>query len=130
MKAKCYIQFLNTTVNSINIYLSKMEQSYIPIFESFPLVSVIMPYYGLTHEMFCVLSILSVSIRQNLNDHYEEFRKYMLRFSKTLKIDIEKLSEMEIPSDIFKFKIDPHSLDGGVDDLITLIGTIPKFIFN
>ena len=62
-----------------------MESSYIPILESFPLLSVIAPYFGSSDKCFIVLSKLSVCIRNNLIKHYPEFRRFMLGYTKTLK---------------------------------------------
>ena len=107
-----------------------MESISIPIMESFPLVSIIMPYYGYCHEMFKILSELSASIRINLADYYPEFRRFMLKYAKVLEnIKIKELSETKLPLDLFKFKIDEYSLSNGITDLMVLIDTLNLLVF-
>ena len=106
-----------------------MESEYIRVLESFALVSVIMPYYGYADEIFLVLSSLSVSIRQNLIDFYAEFRNFMLQYSKIKKITIEKLSEMKLPLDLFRFKLKMSLFTERAEDLIALINTIINYLW-
>ena len=101
-----------------------MESSYIPILESFPLFPKVMPFFGSLDKSFVVLSELSVWTRKNLMKHYPEFRRFMLKYSKTLNITMNELSEMKIPFDLFKFKIDKHELANGIEQLIGLLYTI------
>ena len=84
-----------------------MESSRIKIFESFPLVSVVMVYYGYTHEMFVVLSSLSMKIRMNMLKHYKNFRRIMLKYSQEMRIERNvELSCIRLPFDLFKLNID------------------------
>ena len=101
-----------------------MESSYIPILESFPLLSEVMPYFGSPDKSFIVLSELSLWTRKNLIKHYPEFRRFMLKYSKTLNIAMNELSEMKIPFDLFKFEIDEDELVNGIEPLIDLLYTI------
>ena len=101
-----------------------MESSYISILESFPLISVIMPFYGSTDEMFLVLSSLWVRTRRILIEYYPEFRRFMLDYSKVKKLSIKELLEIDLPLDLFVLYINELSLNKGVEDLIALINTL------
>ena len=112
-----------------------MESFYIPILESLPLLSVIAPYFGSSDKCFIVLSKLSVCIRNNLINHYPEFRRFMLGYTKTLKIRMKELSKMMLPFDLFNFYICENHEASVFDDaetsnvvkvkhLITLLYTI------
>ena len=59
-----------------------METSKIRIFESISLLSNLMPYYGLSHEGFLLLSLLSKSIREYFIEHYPKYRRFMLKYAK------------------------------------------------
>ena len=100
-----------------------MESSYISILESFPLISVTMPYYGFTDEIFYVLSSLSISIRKNLMNYYLEFRKFMFKFMNKKDISIRDLSEMKIPLDLFKVNLYHIEYDGDGEYLVVFINT-------
>ena len=78
-----------------------MEISHIHILESFPLVSIVMPYYGATHKMFLLLSEFSKQTRLILIDYYNEFRRYMFDYNQKRWITIKDLSKLCIPWDFF-----------------------------
>ena len=80
-----------------------METSKIIIFESISLLSKLMPYYGLSHEGFLLLSLLSKSIRDYLLLHYPEYRTFMLKYAKKIKYVKDEHLEMKLPLDLFKF---------------------------
>ena len=102
----------------------KMEGSVIPILESFPLISKVMPYYGFTHRMFLVLSILSKHTRSILMKYYKEFRRFMLEYSLEKEVTIENLSHLHLPSDLFKFRIKAITLYNKIDLLFNFIDTV------
>ena len=110
-------------------FKSKMEWLSIPIFEKFSIVSIVMPYYGLTHEIFLVLSVLSANIRRILIEHYEEFRKCMLKHAKVKEMEIKDLKEMKLPLDLFVFLIHENSCNKGVRDLIAFVDTSLLYFF-
>ena len=101
-----------------------MESFHISILESFPLISITMPFYGYSDEIFRLISSLSVKARKNLIDYYPEFRKFMFKYSRIKKITIRTLVERKIPMDLFKLDVDKSCLDAGVNDLIVLISTL------
>ena len=101
-----------------------MESYSIPILESLPIVSIMMPYYGFSHETFILLSAVWTNSRHNLINHYWEFRRYMLQYAKKMKYKIRDLYKMMLPLDLFIFLIDESSLDKGINDLIALVDTI------
>ena len=101
-----------------------MEISRIHILESFPLVSIVMPYYGATHKMFLLLSEFSKQTRLILIDYYNEFRRHMFDYNQKRWITIKDLSKLCIPWDLFKFIIEDYWLaNEGVKDLISLTNT-------
>ena len=101
-----------------------MEENEVPIFESLPLISVVMPYYGYTHQMYLLLSSLSKKTRIMLCNIYKIFRRIMLKYSIEKKTNIKKLSKFFIPFDLFKFHIDEASWISGVNDLVILTDTV------
>ena len=80
-----------------------METSKIGIFESISLLSILMPYYGSSHEGFLLLSLLSKSVRDYLLEHYPEYRRFMLKYAKMKDYTIYELWKMKLPLDLFKF---------------------------
>ena len=84
-----------------------MERSHIAILESFPLISVIIPYYGFTHWGFLLLSALSRKTRSILMENYKVFRRIMLQYSKERKIEDngEWSLLVLLPADLFRFNI-------------------------
>ena len=79
-----------------------METSKTRIFESYPLLSELMPYYGSSPEGFLLLSLLSKSVREYLLEHYPKYRRFMLKYAQKIKYSIYKLSEMKLPLDLFQ----------------------------
>ena len=100
-----------------------MEKNEVPIFENLPLISIVMPYYGYTHQMHLLLSSLSKKTRIMFDNIYKIFRRIMLKYSIEKKTDIKKLSKFLIPFDLFKFHIDEASWINGVNDLVLLTDT-------
>ena len=82
-----------------------MESISIPILMNFPLISVLMPYFGFTHQIFILLSSLSVGTRSKLIERYSEFRKFMLKYSKVIEVKIEDLYKKKLPLDVFILQI-------------------------
>ena len=81
-----------------------METLNSSIFNSFALISVILPYYAPTHKWFLLLSTLWAKTRKKLNDYYWEFRNIMPRYSLVLSIEWESKNRIYLPSDLFCFK--------------------------
>ena len=79
-----------------------MESTNNPIFKRFSLTTVVVPYYGYTHESFVLLSSLSKNTREILNDNYEGFRKYMANFLKIISIHQAIDEKLRLPLDLFK----------------------------
>ena len=80
-----------------------METSEIWIFESYPLLSILMPYYGSSHEGFLLLSLLSKSVREYLLEHYPKYRRFMLKHAKMIDGVKDKHLAMRLPLDLFQF---------------------------
>ena len=80
-----------------------METSKIGIFESISLLSKLMPYYGLSHEGFLLLSLLWKSVRDYLLEHYPQYRRFMFKYAKKIKYVIYEFWKMKLPLDLFKF---------------------------
>ena len=57
-----------------------METNSIQLLESFPLVSIIVPYYGPTHKWFILLSTFWRSSREMLDKNYKVFRRIMIKY--------------------------------------------------
>ena len=104
-----------------------MEGNHIPILESYPLVSKVMPYYGFTHKGFLVLTILSKSVRQMIIVNYKTFRRIMLEYSFEKFITIEALTRLDLPTDLFRYKIDKTYLGEGGKNLVTFINIISNY---
>ena len=101
-----------------------MEGTSILTLENFSLISIIMPYYGFTHKMFLVLSVISKGTRQMLIENYKVFRRIMLKHSlKKEKISYYDLANLSLPWDLFRFQIDNSSSDNEVENLIKFINT-------
>ena len=106
-----------------------MESISIPILMNFPLISVLMPYFGFTHEIFIVLTSLSVGTRSKLIERYSEFRKFMLKYSKVKEVEIEDLLKKKFPLDIFILQFKTFSkTKTKAKDLKAFADTI--FLFN
>ena len=101
-----------------------MEGSQIPILENFPLISKTMPYYGYTHRMLLLLSIFSKKSRRLIIDNYKAFVRIMRDFWLEKEVCIKDLLILNLPYDLFKFKIESDSLNHGVDDLVALINIV------
>ena len=101
-----------------------MERSRIAIFEKFPLISVVIPYYGYAHSGFLVLSTISKKTRFILMENYEIFRRIMFQYLKERKVkdNEEQSMMMYLPYDLFKF-----SLKISANRLIELALTLLKF---
>ena len=102
-----------------------METSKIRIFESCPLLSELMPYYGSSPEGFLLLSLLSKSVREYLLEHYLEYRRFMFKYAKKIKYDREdEHLEMKFPLDLFKFSALSVFSDEAAELLVCLIRTL------
>ena len=101
-----------------------MEGYYIPILESFPIISVVMPYFGYTHKMFLVLSVISKRTRLVLINNYTQFRRYMRQYCLVKDVSIKTLSTTHLPCDLFAFNIKEDSLSKGVNDLLSFANTV------
>ena len=78
--------------------------------ESFWLISIIMPYYGHTHEAFLVLSKLWVNSRKKLDEYYPEFRMYMAKYCFEIHFYGIKYAEEFPPWDLFRLKFTTSSI--------------------
>ena len=90
-----------------------MENIKIPVLENFALISKILPFYGYTHKSFLLLSVLWVKTREKLDEYYDEFRKFMMRYRITIVINQKNMSRLQLPSDLFKFsiKVNENNID-------------------
>ena len=104
-----------------------METSEIRIFESISLLSILMPYYGSSHEGFLLLSLLSKSIRSYLLEHYPEYRRFMLKYAKMIKYVYDEHLEMKLPLDLFQFSALKVYSEEDAELLVGLICTLFKF---
>ena len=88
------------------------------IFDRFEHMFIIVSYYDHTHSAFLLCSTLCKKTRQQLDDHYQSFRVYMVGNWKTICMNSTSLRLMLPPSDLFKFKFDDehssqsHSIKG------------------
>ena len=102
-----------------------MEKYRISILESFPLVSIVMPYYGYTHRMFLVLSELSQKSRCMLISNYKEFRRYMSVYCLGKEICIFQLSKLTLPFDLFKFNVLKNKpYEPEADDVVAFVNIL------
>ena len=81
-----------------------MENSSVTVFHSFAVTTVIMPYYGLAHEGFLLLSSISTTSRLKLNKHYNEFRRAIRKHRMLLKVN-DISSKLFLPADLFTFSV-------------------------
>ena len=83
-----------------------MQRSKIPLLQRFDVISNIVPYYAHTHLSFLLLSSLWVKSRHKLDEYYEEFVRYMIKYWLWIKIN-SKNNRMHLllPTDLFKFDI-------------------------
>ena len=81
---------------------NNMEVNKIQILENFALTSVIIPYYGASHECFLLLSWFSTKSRRKLNSYYCEFTKIMRKYWATYHYADCGLGKFP-PNDLFKF---------------------------
>ena len=111
-----------------------MEDSKVSILENFSLIFKIMPYYGPTHKVFLLLSWLCVKSRQKLNEFYWEFRKFMAKYSFELDIDEDVFYQLDLPSDLFRFKLTIDSFSNKsfkkFTDLVEKIVNKQGYYFN
>ena len=83
----------------------EMEGNKIPIFESFALTSIVMPYYDRTDRAFLLLSSLSTSSRNKLDMYYDEFAHVMKNNNMKVSVRNKKHSNILLPSDLFIFEV-------------------------
>ena len=81
-----------------------MESRKIKIFESFALISVVMPYYGPTHQAFIILSSLWARSRWKLDQYYDAFRRLMIRNAREVLIYDKQKNLWSLPSDLFRLR--------------------------
>ena len=86
------------------IFLFGMEGSKIAIFENFAVTTVVMPYYGCTHQAFLLLSKLSKGARSKLYEFYDEFVFAMKKYWTILKIDKMSFGKLFTPCDLFIYE--------------------------
>ena len=77
----------------------------IRLFKSFPLLSVLMPYYGTADLSFLLLSALSADSRATLHKNYCEFKKVMENSKKFVDINSNWIDLIKLPSDLFIINI-------------------------
>ena len=83
-----------------------MQSSQFRILEKFGVSSVIMPYFGYTHQSFLLLSRLSKGSRAMLDDFYQEIVNWLFEWNTVIYINDHNTEAMFLPSDLFKFTID------------------------
>ena len=104
-----------------------METSKIRIFESISLLSILMSYYGSSHEGFLFLSKLSKSTKDYLLEHYPQYRRFMFKYAKMIKYMGDEHLEMKLPLDLFKFSAFYVRSEKDAEFLVDLIRTLFKF---
>ena len=77
---------INNWYYNYNKISLKMEDTKIKIFESFALISILMPYYGQAHKGFLLLSELNKASRNKIDEYYSEFCRIMSNYSKYIGI--------------------------------------------
>ena len=82
-----------------------MQSSQVRILEKFSASSVIMPYFGYTHQSFLLLSRLNKGSRAMLNDFYSEIINWLFKWNMVISIDDLNTKAMFLPSDLFQFTI-------------------------
>ena len=73
------------------------------LFQNFNVMMIIMPYFGMTHEAFLILSQISKGSRMKLNEFYPEFRKTMNKYWLEVHIYHENIGGLKLPNDLFRF---------------------------
>ena len=104
-----------------------METPKIRIFESISLLSKLMPCYGPSHKGFLLLSLLSKSIRDYLLEHYPQYRRFMLKYTKKIGFMGDKHLEMKLPLDLFQFSALEVYSEEDAEFLVGLISTLFNF---
>ena len=104
-----------------------METSKIIIFKSISLLSKLMPYYGSSHIGYLLLSLLSRSVRDYLLEHYPEYRRFMLKYTKKIEYVKDEHLEMKLPLDLFQFTALYVCSEEDAELLVGLICTLFKF---
>ena len=80
--------------------------SRITLLEMFGTSSVIMPYYGTTHQSFLFLSKLNIHSREMLDNNFDGFLNWMMKNLVWIIIDDEYRGDMLfLPCSLFKFTI-------------------------
>ena len=83
-----------------------MQSSQVRILEKFGVSSVVMPYFGYTHQSFLLLSRLSKGSRTMLDEFYREIVNWLFKWNMMISINDQNTKAMFLPSDLFKFTID------------------------
>ena len=85
-----------------------MEKSRPRFVHSFPLISILIPYYDSAHKSFVLLSTLWKESRCNLNDFYLVFRRLTISSAEIVGIETHKF--LHLPWDLFKFELELKTL--------------------
>ena len=97
----------------------------IKLFKSFPLLSVLMPYYGTADLSFLLLSAFSADSRTTLHKNYSEFKKVMENSKKFVGINSTWIDLIKLPSDLFIINIALEN-QRSVSKFISFIRSIQK----
>ena len=81
-----------------------MEKSRPRFVHSFPLISILIPYYDSAHKSFVLLSTLWKESRCNLNDFYLVFRRLTISSAEIIGLEIHNF--LQLPWDLFKFELE------------------------
>ena len=76
-----------------------------PLLEKFGIWTVVMSYFGKTHQSFILLSKLNKQSRAMLDKNYEAFLNSMIKNNVCLKFNRRTKSTLYLPWDLFKYSI-------------------------
>ena len=83
-----------------------MEQSKIPLFERFYIISTIMPYYAHTIKAFLLVSQLYSASRNKLDEYYDEFISCMSYYWMSLVVNFKSETKTwNLINDLFEVSI-------------------------
>ena len=83
-----------------------MDATQVQILEKFGVSSVILPYFGYTHQSFLLLSRLSRRSRAMFDDFYREIVNWLFEWNMWVSTTDHNTKILYLPSDLFKYSID------------------------
>ena len=82
-----------------------MQTSKIHILEKFGVSSVVMPYFGYSHQSFLLLTRLSGRSRAMLVEFYQEMISWLYDWNMMISITDHNIKMLYLPSNLFKYSI-------------------------